>query len=85
MSDVSQRVEKFIAAWKARDERIAQYAENMEPKPSTVIDVIVEDDESESVLLFSDLEDLFRAYSLVTQVRAEDVVPSSSGTEPSGS
>lgn len=89
MSEVSARVEKFIAAWKARDEQIAHLTEGMEAKPSTIVDVIVTgegtDDEIEYPLLFSDLEDMFRAYSLVTQVRAKEDIPSSSDTAPSGS
>ena len=77
MSDVSNRVEKFIAAFQERVDT-ARNEDGTAGIGSNIVTVLT-DGESESVLLFSDLVDIYRAYSLVAQVRADDL-----GNEPAG-
>lgn len=84
MSDVSNRVEKFIAAFGERVER-SKNADGTAGIGSNIISVLTDDDEKESVLLFSDLVDVYRAYSLVAQVRAQDITDEPAGKDSAGS
>lgn len=83
MSELSNRIEKFIAAFEAEKER-TKNEDGTAAVGSNIIKVLTDDDEKESVLLFSDLKDIYRAYSLVAQVRAQDIPEDPAVEDPAG-